>query len=134
MTVQLAEVYVAPQDTRITRVCPFDLDVPDATFIFGIELDVNVAPARQRSAELVVRPVVVVWSIDPEKLYPIARAVDDGDVALIFCKGSTHRRSSEKQRNKKTFMFKLPIIVRRYGVAAALASYRLEPRILINSK
>ncbi len=97
----LAQVDVLPQHAGIAGIRPFDLEVPDAPLVGGVELHVDALPVAQHAAELVIGPVVVARIVESEKLDAVAGLVHDVDVAQIVRKRCAHRSQSHHGANNQ---------------------------------
>src|SRR3954462_9355640 len=90
--VELAEVDVLPEH-RLVVVGPVDLDIPDATLVVFVELDIGGVLVAQGLFELVI-PLVeaVIGRVEAQKLDGITGFIDDRDIAAIGCNGASGRK------------------------------------------
>jgi hypothetical protein len=89
--VDVARINVAPNNSRITRVRPFNLKIPLATIIRSVELHVNAVSGRKNAVwrKFIVGPIIISGIIESKKFDAVASAIHDSHVALVVRQSRT---------------------------------------------
>jgi hypothetical protein len=81
-----AKIEVVPNHSWITRVGPFNFEIPLATIIRGVEFDINTISVWKNAVwrKLIIGPFIVARIIETKKFNAVAGAVHYRDVPLVL--------------------------------------------------